>query len=155
LTNPHTQKRRTRVQYIRHDYSPRKPDWRWVFLDSLAKTACVTLACMAAGVSRTTAYSHRSRFPKFRQKWDEAIEVGIELLEAHVRSRAFDPKDPASHVLAIFLLKSYKPEVYRENGHLMPPATTEALEAVDLTRLSDADLAALHGIASKLVAAEA
>jgi len=89
-------------------------DWRWRFLAVLAETCCVTSACLAAGVSRQLAYDHRKRFPKFRRKWDESIEVAVEQLELSARRRALDKNDPGSTTLTIFLLKAHKPDVYRE-----------------------------------------
>jgi hypothetical protein len=91
-------------------------DWRWTFLGVLAQTACVSSACLAAGVTRDTAYRHRERFPRFRAKWDEALEVSVELLEACARSRALDRSDRFGHVLLQFLLRAHRPEKYRDGA---------------------------------------
>lgn len=135
------------------DLTPKKHDWRWVFLKALSQSCCVSEACVAAGVSRDTAYKHRERFPKFRRKWDEAIEVGVEALEVLARRRAFDTGDPASHVLTMFLLKAHKPQKYRDNGHQIPKDTPEdddGLSTEALANLSQDDLNALESIAKKL-----
>jgi hypothetical protein len=133
----------------------KKDDWRWVFLGVLAQTCCVSKACVASRVSRQTAYNHRKRFPKFRKKWDEAIEVGIEVLEAEVRYRALDRNDPASHILLMFLLKAHKPRVYRDNGHLIPEDDAEVipstLTSADLAKLAPHELDALESIAGKII----
>lgn len=130
-------------------------DWRWPFLEALARTCCVSTACLAAGVSRFTAYHHRKRFPKFARLWDESIEVGVEVLEVEARSRALNPSDPASHNLLMFLLRAHKPQVYRDNGHLTPAVEAdepkEWMTQEQLARLSMEDLNTLEAIASKLV----
>lgn len=94
----------------------KKKDWRWVFLDVLALSACVTSACFAAKVSRETAYCHRKRFPKFARKWTEALEISVDLLEFEARRRAFaGPQDRDSARLLALLLSAHKPEKYRES----------------------------------------
>jgi hypothetical protein len=113
-------------------------DWRWAFLGMLARSASVSTACTAAGVSRDTAYRHRGRFPRFRAKWDEALEVSVDALAAEARLRAFDRNDPASARMLMFLLKAHRPEVYRDNYR---PAVDYS--DLDLTRLTDEELEAL------------
>jgi hypothetical protein len=112
-----------------------KGDWRWKFISALAETGNVSAACHASKVSRTKAYRHRERFPVFRRKWDEALVISIELLEHYVRGRAFNPKDPMSGVLSMFLLKAHKPATYRDN--YTPPLTGDN---IDVTKLSDEEL---------------
>lgn len=107
-------------------------DWRDVFLKALAESACVSFACNAAKVSRKRAYYHRDRCAKFRKKWEEAMEISTEMLELHVRRRAFreHSEDPAAHVLAIFLLKSHRPQKYRENPKDTGPSLEEIVASV-------------------------
>lgn len=136
------------------DLTPSKHDWRWVFLKVLAQSCCVSEACVAAGISRVTAYKHRERFPKFRKKWDEAIEISVEALEVFARRRAFNLNDPSSHILTMFLLKAHKPHKYRDNGHQIPKDDPEDLSArltpEALASLSPEELNALESIAAKL-----
>jgi hypothetical protein len=106
----------------------------------LVKTSSVSAACLAVKVSRVKAYNHRNRFPKFRAKWDEALEVATEMLEAEVNARAFDRTDPSSATLAIFLLKAHKPEKYREVFR-----RAAEIEDVDVTKLTDEQLQAIAG----------
>jgi len=114
-------------------------DWRWAFLEVLAKSSSVSAACLAAKVSRDTAYKHRERFPRFRAKWDEALAIATELLEAEVHARAFDRSDPSSATLAIFLLKAHKPEKYRDAYR--PGQSGD--QDIDVTKLTDEQLQAL------------
>jgi hypothetical protein len=91
-----------------------REDWRWRFLEMLAKSACVSTACTFAGVSSDTAYKHRESFPKFRRKWDEALEIASEVLEVECRIRALDRGDRDSARLLTFLLQAQRPSKYRD-----------------------------------------
>lgn len=89
-----------------------KPDAEWMgaFLALLAASPNVTLAAQGAGISRSKAYQYRKEDPGFAAKWDDAIGESIDRLEA----AAFKRAEETSDTLAIFLLKSHKPDVYRE-----------------------------------------
>lgn len=142
------------MNHVLEDLTPKKKDWRWIFLQRLAETCSVSAACLKAGVSRHTAYRHREKFPKFRKRWDEAIEMGVELLEITARNRALNRDDPASHILLMFLLKAHRPHQYRDNGHQIPKDEPED-EALQLTpealaNLSPDELNALETIGRKL-----
>ena len=113
-------------------------DWRWPFLEHLAKTACVSAACMHVRKSRDVAYRHRKQFPIFRAKWDEALEIACEALEYEARARAFDRTDPASAALLMFLLRAHRPERYRDKQ-----AIAKRDDDVDLTTLTDEQLQAI------------
>lgn len=98
------------------------------FLEALAETANVTLACKACNASRQSAYDRRAADPKFKEQWDVALEIGIAALEDEAHRRAFAGFDEPvfyqgktcghvrrySDTLAIFLLKAHRPEKYRE-----------------------------------------
>jgi hypothetical protein len=98
--------------------TPPEPDldtsWHAKFIEILSATCNVTLAAKGAGIIRNTAYVHRKALPDFAEKWDDAKEAAIEILEAEAWSRARKQSD----VLMIFLLKAHKPERYREQSHL-------------------------------------
>lgn len=88
-----------------------KKDWRKRFLATLAKTGNISAACRNAGISRTHAYNTRDEDETFKANWDSAIDQAIDALESAAFSRAKSNSD----VLLIFLLKSHRPEIYREN----------------------------------------
>lgn len=88
-----------------------KKDWRKRFLATLAKTGNISAACRSAGISRTHAYNTRDEDESFKAQWDRAIDEAIDALESAAFSRAKKNSD----VLLIFLLKSHRPEIYREN----------------------------------------
>jgi hypothetical protein len=95
----------------------RKPvdtSWHPRFLEFLASTCNVTLACRAAGVDRTVAYDHKREMPDFAAAWEDAKEAAIEILEGEAWQRARKQSD----TLMIFLLKAHKPEKYRERTEM-------------------------------------
>lgn len=91
-------------------------EWRPVFISTLRNTGNVRASCQAAGVSRPVAYNARESSPEFAKEWDTALQDAIDVLEAVARKRAQESSD----TLLIFLLKSHRPEVYRD---LPPPPT--------------------------------
>jgi hypothetical protein len=130
------------AESIAEAWQPR--DWRWAFLAELARTACVTLACRAARVSRDTAYRHRERFPRFRAKWDEALTIAVELLEGEAHGRAFDRADTKSAQLLMFLLRANRPDKYRlrtDQAAQTVPSDAKALrDYLDANDIDEHDL---------------
>ena len=51
------------------------------FLDALLITCNVQCAAASAGMSKSSAYGHRRRWPRFAALWDEAVEIGSEGIE--------------------------------------------------------------------------
>ena len=106
-----TPKKTTSRRTHRATSAPKGDTWHDAFIDDLAENCNVSAACRAAGITRTTAYNHRDNNPAFAAAWDDAVEAGIQALELDLRRRARESSDTA----AIFLLKSHRPDVYREN----------------------------------------
>jgi hypothetical protein len=102
------------------------------FIENLRATCNVTLAAQAAGVSSATVYKHKQSDVLFAERWDEAIQEGIDLLEHKAHQRAFDGvSEPVfyqgfecgsvrkySDALTMFLLKSHRPDKYRERSQV-------------------------------------
>jgi len=84
--------------------------WQGVFLSSFRQCGNITKSSEAAGVTRQAVFYAHKRDPDFRALYEEAKEESIERLEDVARKRATDSSDN----LLIFLLKSMRPEVYRE-----------------------------------------
>lgn len=97
---------------------PIDPNWREVFLATLADTGNVRASCLRAQISSVVAYEHKTADADFRAQWDEALENATDLLEFEARRRALGQKDldptkvPASDTLMIFLLKAHRPEKF-------------------------------------------
>jgi hypothetical protein len=87
-----------------------KSNWRDRFLELFAVSLNVAQAAQGAGINRKTVYKEREKSPDFAAQMDDAREAAIERLEAVAYERARTQSD----VLLIFLLKSHKPERYRE-----------------------------------------
>lgn len=128
------------------------------FLALLSQGSTVAFACVGVGVSRNTAYAHRECDPAFAAAWSEASEAGTQAMEQEAYRRAVQGvEEPVfwkgqpvgavrrySDVLLIFLLKSRRPEVYRERTEVAvrtPP--------VDPAQLTDEELDAIHNIIQK------
>ena len=104
----------------------RRPGKKNAFLTALADTVNVALACRHAGIPRRTAHDWREKDKDFAKSWDEALDEGIDLLEAELHRRAFEGVErPIFHKgqqvgtwryysdgLAMFLLKAHRPEKY-------------------------------------------
>jgi hypothetical protein len=87
-----------------------KTGWQDKFINALAECPSVKAAATRAGVSRQLAYRERQLDPEFAERWVDAIGSAIDLLEQAAYERAITVSD----TLAIFLLKSHRPEIYRE-----------------------------------------
>ena len=85
-------------------------DWKPIVLRWLAKTSNIGEACKRAKIDRHTFYNHRNADPVFAAQVEDALESGTEGLELIARKRA----EKTSDTLMIFLLKSHRPEKYRE-----------------------------------------
>lgn len=81
-----------------------------VFLSIFKEIGNVSLSCLAAGIDRGTAYRWKKKDKAFAEKWMDASEDAADMLKEEARKRAMDKSDN----LLMFLLKSLKPEVYRE-----------------------------------------
>jgi hypothetical protein len=98
------------------------------FLKVLADTGNIRLSCQAADVPRASVYEWLAADPTFASRFDVAREEAIEALEAVARNRAIGQRaqyDTNGHqvqaavhgsdLLVMFLLKSLRPEKYRDN----------------------------------------
>ena len=89
-------------------------DWMPVFLAAMQKLPVVRVACQQAGISRAEAYRARTRDATFALAWEEALQDGIDVIEAQLMTRAIKSDTIAS----IFILKNRRPEIYGENVHV-------------------------------------
>ncbi len=84
--------------------------WKKRFLTSLRKVPCVKSACASANVSRQTAYRTRDGDSAFREAWQDALDASVDELEA----RAFKLALEGDSRLVEFMLKSHRPDRYKE-----------------------------------------
>ncbi len=109
------------------------------FLELLSQGATVSAAAQGAGYARASLYRWRKAREDFAAAWDEALEVGTDLLEDEVLRRAKDgTAEPRfyegavcghvqrySDTLAIFLLKARRPEKYGDRAQTEHSGTLE------------------------------
>lgn len=81
------------------------------FFSVLEQTGNITTACAGSGIARKTIYNYINTDPDFKTRVDDAKETAIEHLEGIALERARGGSD----VLLMFLLKSLRPERYRDN----------------------------------------
>jgi very-short-patch-repair endonuclease len=121
-------------------------DWRDRFLAVLAETGIVREACIAAGVSRKTAYQYRADDLAFADEWRFALQDAADVALVEYRKRALQQSDRAME----FFLKSRDPESYRETSRL--EVTGENGGPIDI-QLTDGERA--HRVAALFAAARA
>lgn len=127
---------------------------RAAFLARLADTANVSASCAAAGISRHVAYALKRRDAAFAAQWEEALQIALDGLESEIIRRAIEGTAKEqffqgqsvgtvvtySDALAMFLLKSKRPEVYGDLKAVSQATAQEDDAAYDsaLQRLLDA-----------------
>jgi hypothetical protein len=77
-----------RPKEIRTQLMRWSPEAENAFLDTLATTCNVLAAVDACGFSSTTVYYQRRHNPGFAMRWQEALELGYERLEARLLEMA-------------------------------------------------------------------
>ena len=100
------------------------------FFQHLGRTGSVTLAAARAGLRRSTLYHLRKHHSGFAERWQEALDMGVERLQDDAMRRAiegvdkpvwragkqvgsvrhFDPR------MVQFLLRAHKPDVYGDRA---------------------------------------
>lgn len=91
-----------------------------VFLDTLAQTCQIRAAARAAGYSASALYRRRKADPVFANAWDEALHVGLYLMEDEARRRAHDGVDEPLMFRGRF--------IYKRNYSAIDPKTGEPFD---------------------------
>jgi hypothetical protein len=86
---------------------------RVAFLAELARGQSVAAAAAAIGLTRQAMYKARGTDAVFAAAWDDAVEIGTDVLEDVAVKRAKDGSD----TLLIFMLKARRPEKFKERSH--------------------------------------
>jgi hypothetical protein len=114
--------------------------WQPAFLTALAATGNVTEAAKLAGVSRMTAWRHKTSDTDFAERFAEAEQQAMDLLEKEAWRRATEGVDEPvfykgekcgtikrySDNVLMFLLRGGRPEKYRER-FILPVAELDKL----------------------------
>lgn len=83
------------------------------YLKHLSTGFAPGLAAEKANVTRATVYGWRSDDEQFAKDWDDAIETGVDKIEAALAKRAREHSDRA----AIAILAAYRPERYARQAN--------------------------------------
>lgn len=86
-------------------------EWMPMFLATLRKTANVRMACDAAGIHRSAAYTWKRRSKAFAAKWQEMIDDAVDVVEAKARSLALD----GDTRMISLILKAHRRDVYGDH----------------------------------------
>lgn len=111
------------------------------FLAVLRSTANISRAAREAGLSSSTVYEHRARYPVFAAAWDAAMAEALDELESALIDRARDGVEKPvfyrgeqvgavrnySDALGMFLLRAKRPEVYARLANDAPALLPEAM----------------------------
>jgi hypothetical protein len=125
-------KKRVTSSAPKKEHRFRTPIWKQRFLEELARTGVVKLACLKAPISRVNAYKARQKDSAFADEWDDAIDEATDIMVAVARQRAMNGTERPvfnkgkqcgkiqeySDTLLIFLLKAYRPEMFRDSYDL-------------------------------------
>lgn len=80
------------------------------FIAAYSECGNVIMACNIAGVHPTNVYKWKDSDPVFQEDLNIATDMAVSILEHEARRRALEGSDR----LLEFLLKSVRPEIYRE-----------------------------------------
>src|SRR5215813_7662783 len=111
---------------------PRKLKEKAEFLEAVEGKLAVRAAARAVGVARSTIYRWRDEDKAFEEEVKERQECAIDRLEASTYEQAMQPDSPP--VLKIFMLKSWRPERYRETVGVEHGISAELQRVLDVQR---------------------
>lgn len=145
-------KRRTPAKKLR--------DQKLKFLKAFEELGTISAACLDAKIPRRTVYNWRQEDEAFAVAWSEielatteemereAYRRGVKGVEEPVFNRGLivGSVQKFSDTLLIFMLKSRRPDVYRENVKVEHGGTVKHDHSVDLSKLSPEDLHDLERI---------
>lgn len=120
--------------------------WKSVYLQTMAHSANVSISAKVAGVTRQAAQAARTTDPEFAAAEQEALQAGIDLVEASAfKSAVYGDLKPVYHqgilcgevleysdAMRALLLKGRRPEVYKdrqENSGTVNVVTTHMTRA--------------------------
>ena len=136
------------------------------FLQAFIRVGTVTVASEKTGTSRSTHYMWMQNDPDYAEAFADAKVQATELLETEARRRALNgvqryyqgqPIPDAreySDVLLMFLLKSLKPEKYRERYDVNQVVTDKRIDPLLVEAVQKMDPARLKRLTAELRALE-
>ena len=136
--------------------------WWAAFFDAFRETGIVKEAAAIAEIDRSTVYAERKSDPEFARLWEEIEEDTTQAMEREairrgmtgVEKPVFHKGEVCGHVkeysdtLLIFMLKSRRPEVYRERHEVQH--TGNVRHEVGIAIPADATSSDLTAVADEL-----
>lgn len=104
-------------EYVKSWEDNPRTQWKLRFLYVLRKTHSPTAAAEAVGVTMQIARAEREADLTFQERWSDAITSGLDDLVSAAHKRALSGRPDADGIL-MFLLRSYKPDVYADRLRL-------------------------------------
>ena len=136
------------------------------FLEVLATTANISRAIEAVKAERSAIYAWRREDEDFAKDWDAALDLGTDVLEDEAIRRGHEGVDRPvyqggknvgtvreySDALLVTMLKARRPDKFKDRmaAELTGKNGGPIVHRVDLTGLTDEELAAVEAIAAKL-----
>lgn len=98
------------------------------FLIAFQWGAGVGEAARFAGIHKATLYRWRKEDPDFADAWRQSRNDLVNQVELHVFKRALAGNDR----LLMFILKSYKPDIFHQRQHQPKPSKSRAVGLLEL-----------------------
>lgn len=113
------------------------------FLSALAVTGNITASVRESGLARSTVYFWRDHDHEFAKSWDDALAEATDKLAYEARRRALDgievvqyfQGEPVGTIrkysdqLLMFLLRAYRPAIYKPGSRQGPDKVRDASQA--------------------------
>jgi len=113
------------------------------FLRALAGTGNISASVRESGLSRSTVYFWRAHDHEFAKNWDDALAEATDKLAYEARRRALDgievvqyfQGEPVGTIrkysdqLLMFLLRAYRPSIYKPGSRRGPDQVCDASQA--------------------------
>jgi hypothetical protein len=110
--------------------------YKRTFLVAYSECGNIIIACNITGIHPRNVSAWRAFDPVFKEDFEVATDMAVSLLEQEARRRALEGSDR----LLEFLLKSIKPEVYRERYEFKQEITTDyVIDISPIRQVEDAN----------------
>lgn len=90
------------------------------FLAKLEQGIAPRYAAKLAHIARSTIYHWKREDPAFAEAWEEAVQVGVDLVETRLVQRALKTSDSNAQ----FYLKAHRPDTYGRRESTPPTSVT-------------------------------
>jgi transposase-like protein len=110
-------------------------------IELLLEGYSVAAAAITVGITRKQAYNWYNGDKKFAEKWDNAYETGVDILEDVARARAIEKSD----AMLTLLLKCRRPKVWNPPPPVPEPVVSTLEFKLTTVREAEARVIAFGG----------